>query len=367
MGNSERWHFHPFELALVGYQNSGKTTLLARLATALSARGLEVGYLKHDAHGFQMDREGKDTERLARAGAERIFIQDGRRQAILKPAPEDPRFNLELLEPDLLLIEGHKGLALPRLALLDSESAILRDPALLADPPLAVICPGPCPELPWPVPAFHRDDLDGILGFLLERFKGLTRARPLLGLVLTGGHSRRMGADKAALEYQGEGAVERALALLRPRCQEVFVSCRAEQAQAPGRLGHPQIHDILLEHGPLGGILSAFQARPEAAWLVLACDLPYLDGATLDQLLAGRNPYRFATAFKGHQDLPEPLCAIYEPKSRARLWQFLALDQRCPRKALIHSPVALLERPGQALGNVNTPGEHQEALHDLRR
>ena len=367
MATSERWHFHPFELALVGYQDSGKTTLLARLTTALKARGLDVGYLKHDAHGFQMDREGKDTERLARAGAERIFIQDGRRQAILKPAPADPRFTLDLLEPDLLLIEGHKGLALPRLVLLDPAASILADPAILAQPPLAVISPGPCPELPWPVPVFHRDDVDGILAFLLERFEAITRARPVLGLVLTGGHSRRMGADKAALDYAGEGAVDRALALLGPRCQEAFVSCRADQAQAPGRLGRPQIHDILLEHGPLGGILSAFQARPEATWLVLACDLPYLDGATLDRLLAGRNPYRFATAFKGHQDLPEPLCALYEPKSRARLWQFLALDQRCPRKALIHSPVALLEGPGRALGNVNTPGEHQEALHDLRR
>lgn len=358
-------HFHPLELAFVGYKNCGKTTLLARLCAGLKDRGFGVGYVKHDAHGFQMDREGKDTDRLAQAGAERIFIQDGMRQAILKPVPGDPRLTLDFLEADLLLIEGHKGLALPRIAILDSVGAILQDPALHAYPPLAVVTPGPRPELPWPVPLFHRDDVEGLLAFVLARFTEKIEARPLMGLVLTGGQSRRMGVDKAGLDYAGETNVDRAFKLLGSRCQQVFLSCRAEQAEHLARLGRPQIHDLLLDHGPLGGIVSAFATRPDAAWLVVACDLPYLNGDILDRLLEGRNPYRFATAFQGHQGLPEPLCALYEPKCRARFWQFLAMGQRCPRQVLANSPIALLGNPGKALVNVNTPKDRQEALLDL--
>jgi molybdopterin-guanine dinucleotide biosynthesis protein A len=350
---------------LVGYKNCGKTTLIERLCAGLKARGIGVGYLKHDAHGFQMDREGKDTDRLARAGAERIFIQDGHRQAILKPVPGDPRLTLDFLEADLLLIEGHKGLALPRIAILDPAGAILQDPALQAYPPIAVVTPGPRPELPWSVPTFHRDDVEGLLAFILARFAAKIEQRPLLGLVLTGGQSRRMGVDKAGLGYANETNVERSFKLLGSRCEQVFLSCRAEQAGHPARLGRPQIHDFLLEHGPLGGIVSAFKLRPDAAWLVVACDLPYLDGDVLDLLLAGRNPYRFATAFQGHGGLPEPLCALYEPKCRVRFWQFLAMGQCCPRQVLANSPIALLGNPGKALVNVNTPGDRQEALLDL--
>jgi len=356
------WHFHPFEMAFVGYQNSGKTTLLEKLVGCFRAEGRSVGYLKHDAHGFQMDREGKDTHRLAQAGAEAVFISDGTRQAILRPAPEDPRHCLDYLESDLLLVEGHKGLPLPRIAVLDEKGSLLKDPALEAHPPLALVHPGSVsPE--WPdLPRFHRDDVEGLHAFLRKYFE--ERQPPLRGLVLTGGRSRRMGGDKATLELRGHRALDRAFSLLEPRCREVFVSCRAEQAES--RMGYPQIHDALLDHGPAGGILSAFQAHPLSAWLVLACDLPYLDEGTLDHLIRARDPWRYATAFQGHRELPEPLCAIYEPKARARFWQFLALGQTCPRKVLIHSSIALLPSPGRALANVNTPEEHQEALHDLR-
>ena len=70
----------------------------------------------------------------------------------------------------------------------------------------------------------------------------------------------------------------------------------------------------------MGGLLSAQQARPDAAWVVAACDLPFLDEAIVEQLCSQRNPMRFATAFRNPQSgRIEPLCACYEPKSRNRL------------------------------------------------
>ena len=61
-------------VAIIGWSGTGKTTLAERLVPVLSARGLRTGYLKGSSHGFQMDREGKDTDRVFRSGADRVAI-----------------------------------------------------------------------------------------------------------------------------------------------------------------------------------------------------------------------------------------------------------------------------------------------------
>src|SRR5690606_23250199 len=108
-------------------------------------------------------------------------------------------------------------------------------------------------------------------------------------------------------------------------------------------------------------------AHPEAAWLVLACDLPFMDAPTLEHLVRGRNPFKMATAyFSQPQGLPEPLCAIYEPKSIYRLLNFLASGYHCPRKVLVNSDVQSVEALNPlALTNVNEPKEYEAALAQL--
>jgi len=111
--------------------------------------------------------------------------------------------------------------------------------------------------------------------------------------------------------------------------------------------------------GPIAGILAAQAAQPDAAWLVVACDLPLLDATTLDELLAARDAHRLATAFISSFDgLPEPLCAIYEPASREPIRRYVAAGGSCPRKFLIGHDVALLTPANaRALDNANTPEE----------
>lgn len=186
---------------------------------------------------------------------------------------------------------------------------------------------------------------------------------PLHGLLLTGGRSRRMQRDKANLEYAGQPQLARALALLEPLVARAFVSVRAEQLSDPQRATHACIADVLPELGPIAGIHAALQADPEAAWLVLACDLPFLDAATLQQLIAARDPQRLATAFRSsHDGKPEPLCAIYEPASRGPLDAWIASGQLCPRGFLATADVALLTlRTPQALDNINTSDEYRAA------
>jgi molybdopterin-guanine dinucleotide biosynthesis protein A len=189
-------------------------------------------------------------------------------------------------------------------------------------------------------------------------------APEVYGLVLAGGRSRRMGQDKASLDYHGRPQVDVCFDLLREVCREVFLSLRPDQDAG----GRPAFHDQFGPIGPMSGILSALTAHPGRAWLVVACDLPFLDRATLQHLLSRRDPARPATAFRSqHDGLPEPLCAIYEPAMADRLHAFLREGITCPRKALIRSDIALLDLPDPlALENANCPEEFEAARAALQ-
>lgn len=192
---------------------------------------------------------------------------------------------------------------------------------------------------------------------------------PLYGLVLAGGRSSRMQSDKAALSYHGRSQLEWAVALVEPHVQRVFVSVRADQVDDPVRSRFAQIVDEQPNLGPIAGILAAQGRYPRVAWLVVACDLPYLDQTTLTHLIRARQPQRQATAYRSsYNALPEPLCAIFEPTTREPLSAYVGGGKDCPRKFLINADVCLLDQPHpHALENVNTPDEHNAALAALRR
>ena len=190
---------------------------------------------------------------------------------------------------------------------------------------------------------------------------------PVFGLILAGGSSSRMQRDKAALQYGGKSQLDRAFELAARHVPRVFVSVRPSQVGDPARARHPMIVDSIAGEGPIVGIRSALAAHPQVAWLVLACDLPFLSDAALSQLLRERDPTAVATAYRSaHDGLPEPLCAIWEPSAAAALAADEAEGGCCPRKFLIRQAVPLLEpRDPRALDNINTPEEYSRALASL--
>jgi molybdopterin-guanine dinucleotide biosynthesis protein A len=125
--------------------------------------------------------------------------------------------------------------------------------------------------------------------------------------------------------------------------------------------------DVHSDLGPLAGISAAQSQHPNVAWLIMACDLPFISEGTLQFLIAHRDATRIATAFRGTDDgLPEPLCAIWEPASASVVSEWIAKHNKCPRKLLINSSIKLLEQPdARALDNINTPAEHLQALTSL--
>ncbi|MBV6441431.1 MAG: molybdopterin-guanine dinucleotide biosynthesis protein MobA [Haliscomenobacteraceae bacterium CHB4] len=215
------------------------------------------------------------------------------------------------------------------------------------------------------LPVLDMGDPDVIAGFLEKNI----RIAPLKALILTGGKSTRMGQDKAEMAYHGHPQWRHLHSLLEKNGLEVYISCREEQAALFA--GQQVVTDTFTSLGPFGAILSAFRHDPDAAWVVLACDLPLFDEETLQFLLRHRDSSALATAFRqvaalsGLPDdaaestgFPEPLVAVWEPRSYARLLNFLAQGVSCPRKVLINSDTHLLDVPRpEALANVNTPEE----------
>ena len=110
-------------LAICGWSGSGKTTLIEAALPHLCERGLKVAVVKHDVHGIDVDRPGKDSDRLFRAGAD-VFLQGQHEQLVrIHGAGEKLEDVVRRLGPcyDLVLVEGHKDTALPKIWVLGGE------------------------------------------------------------------------------------------------------------------------------------------------------------------------------------------------------------------------------------------------------
>lgn len=284
----------------------------------------------------------------------------------LGPFQYRPLFN----EQDLILVNGNHFTAEKQILVIDPKKAesLQKKMDRLTDVRLVLFTEGVetlhpflaehLPQLAS-LPAFSLKDTASVAAFLERELQ--QDIPPLYGLVLAGGKSLRMGRDKGLIDYHGMPQREYAYRLLSKVCQKTFLSVRPEQVEEiPASL--KPLPDVMLGLGPYGAILSAFQAHPDKAWLVLACDLPLADAAALDYLISHRNPSKMASAFQSPvSDFPDPLLTIWEPKSYLPLLQFLAQGYSCPRKALINSDIELLKAPvGDWLKNVNTEEELRE-------
>ncbi|MEO8862773.1 MAG: NTP transferase domain-containing protein [Candidatus Saccharimonadales bacterium] len=196
--------------------------------------------------------------------------------------------------------------------------------------------------------------------------ESITTQSPILnGLVLAGGHSKRMGHDKGLINWHGKPQRYHLADLMNKFCNQVFISCRPDQVKQIEGDGYKSLVDSADATGQFGAILSAFGVQPNNAWLVVACDLPFIDQLAIEQLLIARNPSKLATAFASDdQGLPEPLAAIWEPRAADMLRQRNSEGIDCPRKALIlsHPDVQLIKAIiPDVISNVNTPEEAKEA------
>ncbi len=188
----------------------------------------------------------------------------------------------------------------------------------------------------------------------------------LYGLVLTGGFSKRMGKDKALLNFHGKPQFVYLFELLKPLCEVVFLSCRAEQSVQLGD-HYPKIFDIYDSIGPMNGLLSFFDQQLSKACLIVACDMPFVDKKAIRYLIESRQPEKFSTAFKSKNGLPEPLLTIWEPKSYKALQSAFQKNMFSLRDILKKEDCLLLQTiDDDMLLNINNPKELDTVLSKLK-
>ncbi len=165
-------------LAISGASGVGKTTLLVKLIPALQARGITVAALKHSGHGHELDRRGKDSARLRRAGAVAVAVQGAAELAYFGPPVSGMRALARLLPPaDLILAEGFKSERIPRVEV--HRKAI--DGAFLCSRDSRVVAVVSDEQPPRRVPWFTAREVDALAEFVASfaRSGGRARSRAL--------------------------------------------------------------------------------------------------------------------------------------------------------------------------------------------
>lgn len=356
----------PF-LCFAGYSGVGKTTLLEGLIKRFSADDVRVGYYKHDAHRFTIDKEGKDTYRAAHAGAGIITINDPMHFAVVADNQFQKRSVTHALEQcDCILIEGYKQSPFDKIVFLDAEGNF----PIEKDTPgiRAIIHQGTVGEdlkKACPVPFFHRDEIDKVYEFVKRHFVGCSS--PLYGAVFVGGQSKRMGRPKFSLSYNGKSETERMIQIMNRFCEKVFLSSRADLDMGP--LGDlPNVERVNDEHiglGPVGGLATLMGHHPDKAWMITACDMPLIRVDTFSTICEQRDPLKYGTCYlqKGRMGF-EPMCAIYEPKFIVPLYEAMARRELSLSRIIRELPfkgVKTSESDRQNFMNINTPEEYEIA------
>jgi molybdopterin-guanine dinucleotide biosynthesis protein B len=153
-------------VSLVGKSGVGKTTVLERIIGELKRRGYRVGTVKHDVHGFEVDRPGKDSWRHAQAGSDVVVISGSRRLALIRRlAEETPLDEVVKLMPDvdIVITEGYKRGDKPKIEVTRAERG--RELLCQADELIAIMTDYP---VDMPVPQFPLDDPAGVVDLLEE-------------------------------------------------------------------------------------------------------------------------------------------------------------------------------------------------------
>ena len=161
----------PAILSIVGKSDAGKTTLIEKMLPCLVRRGIKVGTIKHDVHGFTMDKEGKDSYRHKQAGAHTTVISSPNKIGMVRDADHDHAIkeivDLYLKDMNLVLTEGYKRESWPKLEVHRRE---LNRP-LIAKPEEGLIAVASDEELDVNAPVFGLDDVEQISDFLISYFK----------------------------------------------------------------------------------------------------------------------------------------------------------------------------------------------------
>lgn len=314
-------------VAIVGRHNSGKTTLMEKLISELTARGLDVGSVKHHSReGFEIDYPGKDSYRHRAAGATETVIAAPGQVACVKTVEgelECADIVRRMPGHDIVLVEGYRKSGLPTVEVmragnpsdaraaevfaegarrgwpLDADFTQLAREASLPDGSLgesrgeegfspeklpAVATVAVVTDIPkareaaytYGIPAFGLEAIAPLADFLQERFA----RRRITVAIQAGGESKRMGQSKATVPFAGRPLICRLVERLAPAADEVLVTTNEPESLVFLRDDFPDldirlVRDAFDERGALPGLYTALSAASCPHVAVVACDMVF--------------------------------------------------------------------------------------------
>jgi len=362
--------FHRNELGILG-TNCGNIRKLVNAVTQELYQQYKIAYVDAD----HQSPDTSDDSILAQGGTLEFTDKITYRSLNYKQPFNSFQNRVLFNDQDLVLVNGNHFAAQNQVVVIDPAKPLEKKLEKLTNIQLILLADGVTgmPDyltqyLPvgFAAPVLKLSDTLAISTFIDKWLQ--QRLSPLNGLVLAGGKSERMQIDKGSINYFGKTQRVHMHELLSMHCTDTFISY-ADAGKVNNEEQLPVITDTFIGLGPFGGIVSAFQTNPNAAWLTVACDLPYLSAPTLAYLVGQRNLSKVATCFMDSDGkFPEPLITIWEPRAYPVLLQFLSQGYSCPRKVLINSDVELLQVPDVTeLQNVNFPDERDTAMQHLHK
>jgi molybdopterin-guanine dinucleotide biosynthesis protein B len=166
-------------ISIVGKSNSGKTTLIEKLVPELTRRGHRIATVKHDVHGFELDREGKDSWRHKRAGAHTVVISSPDKIALIRDVEKD--LNLEeirerlIQDVDLILSEGYKKDVQPKIEVFRKE----KHKKLLCAKKDHLVAIASNKIFNVGIPCFDLEDMNGLSKFIEKEFLQSRKAKKI--------------------------------------------------------------------------------------------------------------------------------------------------------------------------------------------
>jgi molybdopterin-guanine dinucleotide biosynthesis protein MobB len=339
-------------LAICGFSGSGKTSLLEAVIPQLVARGLAIAVVKHDAHGFEVDQKGKDSDRLFRAGAS-VALRGPQEQFQRRGSGATLSLEATLAgfacDHDLLLVEGHKDTPLPKLWMGSTDESA---------PPASVT--GIEAILPW-----DTDRREQFFAFLHAWLPRAWIDRPLhvalalppanncsdedlqqlpTGHVQSGAGSSVPGGGLADLlfskeQLSGQGCPSRVVVLGRSGQK---IPAGVTWLAPPPDLPAPAVQDVdSVSRAELAAnLLTAHRWAPRASWIMVLDGRTGLAGPAMRWLASFRHPGTWAVLPRALGESPGTRFVLCEPQALA-LIERLALEEQTGdaiREALTRHP-----------------------------
>jgi molybdopterin-guanine dinucleotide biosynthesis protein MobB len=345
---------HACVIAVGGYSGSGKTTLIERALETLRSEGLYVGVLKHTGHhSLDLDRQGKDTDRFFKAGAETVLACDSYQGFARFPLTGSDLYAVLGRFPsglDLILIEGFRECPIPGIWIEKDRCEM-----------------GSTSKRPSFKKILFRDEpgyFEKFLEYIHLRLSRFHEARPLMAGILIGGRSRRMGRPKALMKMKGGTLIEKSFGTLSSVAGEsALLGTGAVPDSMKMVLCLPDVPGIA---GPMAGMLAAFRWEPKSAWIISAVDLPLMEKEAWDWLVGQRRPGVWAVLPRLGNTYPaETTAGCYEPMIYDYV-ETLASRGSMKLQEIARHPKVLTPRIPDVIAhawqNVNTIEEWKRAL-----